>query len=569
MAIIIDPTLSTTDFLEIIKICKKNPKDVVITCLSPMQKEYLEKRVSNIVKCVGTDWSIDERLTLGEIYSYWDKLEGLKEAKFKPWPDIFPYEINVAKIFRYYLINWGYLYLLVSTVLAQELSTWKDDSLIAIGKDPIFFTAIDNVTAKQDVSLRKIRLKMEKKTRLYITRVFDIVIDEIFLWYHQRIKNRKMVYIDRHRQTLPLFSTLKAQTDIKFFTEPYSVIRKRLFNNSSQVRIEEVTNKLSEKMIYLFSKYPLNINGFWKQSVLNDFINSLQFIIKNDILGGFYIWENFDEISPNAALCINWIGIIHQFIRSWCRANNKPFIILQHGIHSGGVISPLERIIDADVFFCWGEEMKKSFTSAYSGNKKRIKIVGNPVYDKITNSNQVSDADLLSKNGQSYQVLIAPSGGSLLFRDYEKIFWDEIEQAILKFPEIKWSIKLHNLFLFKDEIKNRFEKLGVNIVEGGNIFDTMKNSQLVVTNISTTALDAVVMQKPVIIFNLLNQPELFSKFGAGIIIKEKGMFCKELKRLLKKDFYAPELISKQMKFARLFNKPNAVNNIVTLLDKAI
>lgn len=571
MAIIIDPTLSTTKFSEIIKICKENPKEIVIICLSPIQKEYLDKKVSNVIKYVGADWPIEERLKLKEIYSYWDKLEEVKASKFKPWPNIFPYEINVAKIYRYYLIHWWVLFLLVNTILKKELFDWEDKNLIAIGKSPIFFTAIESTIVNKKVSLQKIHLKKNKKQILvYIKRLFNLTADETSLWHYRRMKNGKVIYIDRHRQTLPLFSSLKVQTDIIFFTKPYSVIRKRLFSNFSQVRIEEVTNKLSEKMIYLFSKYLSNSNKFWRHSMLKNFISSLQFIVKNDIVSGFYIWKNFDEISPNAALCINWIGITHQFIRSWCRANNKTFMVLQHGIHSGGVISPEERIIDADVFFCWGEEMKKSFISAFPENRKKcIKIVGNSVYDKITNSNQSSTTDLLSKNGQSYQILIAPSGGSLLFRDCEKIFWDEIEQAILKFSEIKWSIKLHNLYLFKDEIKNRFKKLGVSIIEEGNVFEAMKNCQLVVTNVSTAALDAMIMQKPVIIFNLLNLPEKFTKFGAGIVIKERGIFCKELENMLKKDFCDPELIKRQNKFVSVFNKPNTVSNIVTLLDKEI
>ena len=572
MPIIIDPTLSTTDFSEIIKICKENSKEVVITCLSPMQKEYLEKRVSNVVKCVGTNWPIDERLKLGEIYSYWGKLEELKEAKFKPWPDIFPYEINVAKIFRYYLINRGYFYILVSLVLNQELLVWKNNILIAIGKDPTFFTAVDDAVTKQKVSLQKTYVKIEKKqiSLSFLKRLFNVLTDEMSLWYYRRMKNKKLIYIDKHRQTLPLFSSLMAQTDIKFFTEPYSVIIKRLFNNSSQVRIEEITNKLSEKMIYLFSKYPLNINEFWKQSTLEDFINSLQFIIKKDILAGFYIWENFEKINPNAALCINWIGINHQFIRSWCRANNKPFMVLQHGIHSGGVISPAERIIDADIFFCWGEEMKRSFINASPENiKKCVEVVGNPAFDEYFNNyNNNLYEGLLSKK-TLYNVLVVPSAKSLLFRDYEMSFWDEIEQAIIKFPEIEWSIKAHSLYLFKDEIKNRFKKLGITFIDGENIFNVMKHCQLVVTNVSTAALDAMVMRKPVIIFNLLNQSERFKEFGAGIIIKERGMFCKELKKLLKKDFYDSELIKRQNKFVSVFNKPNGTNNIVSLLDKAI
>jgi hypothetical protein len=571
MAIVIDPTLSTLNFSKVIEICKKNPKEAVITCLSPMQKEYLEKRVSNVVKCIGINWPIEERLKLGEIYSYWDKLEELKEAKFKLWPDIFPYEINIAKIYRYYLISKSSLFFLVFNLLTQELFNWQGDNLIAIGKDPMFFAAVNRVILDKKISVQKIHLKIEKNYRLlsYIQRILDVMKDGISLWFYRRKKNIKIIYIDRHRQTLPLFSPLKKNSDIKYFSKSYSPINRRLFSYYYQGQIDEVVNKLSEKMSCLFTKHPLNDDKFWKQSTLKDFINSLHFVVKNDIVGGFCIWRDFDEINPEAALCINWIGITHQFIRSWCRANNKSFMVLQHGIHSGGVISPAERIIDADIFFCWGEEMKKSFTSAYSGNKKCIKIVGNPVYDKIINSNQSSDIDLLSRNGQSYQILIAPSGGSLLFRDYEKIFWDEIEQVILKFPEIKWSIKLHNLFLFKDEIKNRFEKLGVNIIEGGNIFDTMKNCQLVVTNISTTALDAMVMQKSVIIFNLLNLPERFSEFGAGIMIKERGMFCKELKKLLEKDFYDSQLIKRQEKFINVFNKSNALNHIMNLLDKAI
>lgn len=574
MAIIIDPTLSTTDFSEIIKICKENPKEVVIICLSPMQKEYLEKKVSNVVKCVGINWPIEERLKLSEIYSYWDKLEEVKEAKVKPWPDIFPYEINVAKIYRYYLIEWGALFLLVNKVLNDKLFVWKDKNLIVIGKSPIFFTAIDNAITNKKVSLQKIYMKIEKKQKSFsfLKSLFNVLTDEMSLWYYRRMKNGKMIYIDRHRQTLPLFLSLKAQTDIKFFTKPYSVINKRLLINSSQVLIEEVTNKLSAKIIYLLSKYPLNSNKFWEKSTLKDFINCLQFIVKNEILVGFYIWKNFDKIKPNAALCINWSGNTHQFINSWCRANNKHFMVLQHGIQSGGCVGFVENKIDSDMFLCWGEEMKESFINAYPENRKKcIRIVGNPVYEKLTHSNQPPNTELLSKNRQSYQILIAPSLSDfpILLRDYEKIFWDEMEMAIIKIPEIKWSLKLHNLYSFKDGVEDRFKKLGVDIIKEGNIFNAMKNCQLVVTNISTAALDAMVMQKSVIIFNLFNQSERFSEFGAGIIIKEKGMFCKELEKLIKKGSCDSELLKKQEKFLNAFICEFKFNNFINIISKIL
>lgn len=570
MAIIIDPSLSTLDLSQVVNICKDNPRDIVLTCFSPIQQKYLSQKIPNGVKCLGIDWPVRKRIdSFSSLYSYWDKLEKLEEAKISPWPNIFPYEINVAKIYRYYLANESGLFWSVLKILAKTKGQWQEQEFIAAGKNPMFFAALDSVSNIFNKSItQKIFLKTndEKKYYLeYIRKALGLVRREIALG----LPGEKKLFIEKHRQTMPLFPYLKKR-GIRYFHNSYFIVRELLGTSHYRRQIERAADCFCTTMIDLFSKFPLMEDDLLMQMALKNFIYVLDSSIKKAIFDGFFIWKGLDSVKPDAALCINWFGISHQFIRSWCKGNKKPFIVLQHGFYTGGVVCTPQKIIDADVFFCWGPEMKKSFIEAYSDNDSLIEVVGNPLYDRDTLvAKKLSRGKSLPKEESPYTILVAPSGGSFLFRDYDDMFWNEIEQAMINFPEVKWIIRCHSLYQFKDEVQNRFTKLGTAFSQAGNIFDAIQSCDLVVSGISTVPLDAMVVQKPVIIFNLLDIPERFSEFGAGIIIKERGVFCNQLEKLVKMKFFDPELMKRQKRFVAAFSEPGSINNIANSINRIV
>jgi len=573
MAIIIDPSLSIQNLSQAIDICKENPEDTVFTCLSPIQQRYLAQRIPNDVKCLGIDLSIRERkIFFISLYTYWDKLEKLEEAKIRPWPGIFPYELNVAKIYRYYLANRGPLFWSVLKVLDRTVDEWQDDELVAIGKDAMFFAAIDSICKTFHKSiLRKVFLNTNREKnnyRHYLKKALNLIREEITLCeLHGR---KKKLFIDKHRQSIPLLPYLKKEGNISYFHRPFSPIKRRLMAGHYQKLIEETTKLFREKMIDLVSRHPFGQSNLIEQSTLIDFIYALDSNISKAILDGLFVWKGLDSIKPDGALCVSWVGTNQQFIRNWCKGNKKPFMVLDHGFYSGGVISPAVRTIDADVSFCWGPEMRKSFIEADPDNDKVIEVVGNTLYDKrVLTAKKLPGEKSLPKEGGPYTVLVAPSDKSALVRDYEDMFWNEVELAMVNFPQIRWIIKLHNLYQFKDEVKNRFTRSGATFFETGNIFDAMELCHLVIADISTVPLDAMVARKPVIIFNLLDQPERFSEFGAGIMIKEEGMLCSELDRLVKMNFWDSELMKRQERFVAAFSKPGSINNIVSSINRIL
>jgi hypothetical protein len=411
MAIIIDPSLSTQNLSQAVDICKEIPEDTVFTCLSPIQQRYLTQRIPNDVKCLGIDLSIHERKSfLISLYSYWDKLEKLDEDKIKPWPGIFPYELNVAKIYRYYLADGGFLFWSVVKILDETIDKWQEGELVVIGKEAMFFAAIDSICKTFHKSVARtvfLNINHKKNNHGHLKkRVLDLIREEIAL-FELHGRKRKLL-VDKHRQSMLLLPHLKKKGNISYFHLPFSLIKKKLMAGNYRGQIKETTNRFREKMIDLISRCSFGQSNIIKQSALIDFIYALDFNISKAILDGLFIWKGLDSIKPDGALCVSWLGANHQFIRNWCKGNKKPFMVLDHGFYSGGVISPAVRTIDADVSFCWGPEMRKSFIEADPDNDKVIEVVGNTLYDDcIFTAPKLPEEKSLPKGGR---VLYSFSG---------------------------------------------------------------------------------------------------------------------------------------------------------------
>ena len=319
-----------------------------------------------------------------------------------------------------------------------------------------------------------------------------------------------------------------------------------------------------------FQNNPFQEDTFLWVTTLKAFVQLLEPRIVNAIYQIFQIWEYFNRVNPAGIVCINWLGYTHQAMRAWGQANRVPFFVIQHGIHSGGIVSPIEARIDADYFFCWGPGMRDSFIKADPANARVIKCTGNPCHDSrfIVDSSYENSKLLLKEN---ISILVAPSERGYLMLDADDEFWSEIKSVARSFPNINWIIRCHPLFMFKKEVNSCFMEMGVAVsdTQKDNLFDSIRECHLVITNVSSVVLDAMIMKKPVIIVNNTKTPELFSKYGAGIVIEETGKLRDIILKLYHKGFQDNELIARQNAFVDIFSRENAVRNIVNEIMQTI
>lgn len=568
MAIIIDPSLSILNLAQVVGICKDNPRDTVLTCLSPIQQKYLSQKISNNVKCLGIDWPVRERMdSSASLYSYWDKLEKLEEAKINPWPSIFPYEVNVAKIYRYYLANEGRLFWSVLKILTKTKSQWQEHELIAVGKDPMFFAALEFITSlfnsrilfKHVIRKRKINLSsvVSKGKAL-----FRALKNECVLQWARKTRKR-LLYVDKHRQTEPVVQLLREHKDVLVFQNTMSLLQKLSFKTPFYHQANMAAEACRKLMERLIETNPFQDKSFPWMATLKAFVRILEPRLRNVMYQTFQTWEYFDQVRPVGIVCMNWLAHIHQSMRAWGKGNGAPFFVIQHGIHSGGIVSPIERRVDADYFFCWGTGMKDSFIKADPANAAVIKCTGNPCHD----ISFYSDFSHVNNNlfpPEPSSILVAPGEHGYLMSDAGADFWHEIESIIRRLPNIKWTIRCHPLFPYKELIYSRSKNLGATISRYGqdSLFDALKNSDLVITTVSSVAVDAMIMKRPLIILNNAKIPELFSQFGAGIVLEKIGELSKVITELLSKGFKDNQLIERQNAFVSMFYKKDATNNIV-------
>lgn len=564
MAFIIDPNLTSEDLSKCIGYFSEKPEEEVIVFFAPDQKRYIEKFTDNPVKYIGSNWSIPERMKCFNLYPYFDEIERGEEAIIKQWPGLFSYSLNVAKLYRYFLATKNILFWIVLITLHKYKNIIRSNHIIALGSSSVFFAAIDSfVRGVPGLDWTPVHV-FNKKGRSLTDRYRNALKNYITDLQSLNIPKRKLLYIEKHRQTLPLFPYLKKQSDFTLITQSYPNILMKMCDWTKNALICEAVEKIERRMMGMVSRHGLNLKDLPSHEIFVSFIHYLRVELEKYIKEIYCVWKSLDYLKPHAALCINWFGIRQQAIREWCRGNNRLFISLQHGFYSGGVVSAPERKIDADIFLCWGPEMKKSFIAADHENEPKIRTTGNPVYDEQKNKN-----DYLSPSpSKHHSVLVALSDMTYSARDVQDIIWSEIEEAMAKFPTLSWKIRTHDLDSRNGEMKSRFDNRA-EFNNADNIFDALQPCDLVISNVSTVPLDAMIKGKPVVIFNMLGQPERFTEFGAGIVINKKGHLCVEIKRLIKVNFKDEALMIRQNNFVNAFTCPNSITNVLDTLNQCI
>jgi UDP-N-acetylglucosamine 2-epimerase len=162
-------------------------------------------------------------------------------------------------------------------------------------------------------------------------------------------------------------------------------------------------------------------------------------------------------------------------------------------------------------------------------DKNKIVVTGRPLYDALIHLEEYFDKDkVCDRLGlDPTKKIVVYTTENLTQRENENTV-KAICKAIKNFSDLQFVIKVHPSE-FDFSIYQRVARtLGINalIIRDANIYEVLYASDLVITGFSATALDAIMLNKPVITINFtgLKDPVPYAESGVAIgVNKEKDL----------------------------------------------
>lgn len=280
-----------------------------------------------------------------------------------------------------------------------------------------------------------------------------------------------------------------------------------------------------------------------------------------------------DQIKPDLFLAIEVNYILRNAVR-YCKQTGIPTMIVQHGTpnkYSLHAFAPFE----ADVFAAWGQ-FSKDFLVKNGVDEKKIVMTGGVPFDRTVSLKPDKDkiAKELGISPDKKWVVFTTQGmgpGGMPTEKEIKIGISEIAKESLKYPDVQLVFQVHPSQDIEDVKKSVSAVKGSDaiIVKYQDTEELMAASYGVITFFSTTALDAVIMKKPLMLINLSDDKdflpfvEMNVAFGAYLEEEIPMIFKKFLKNEKKPKAY----LEKAAEYVNFKNDGKALERVIDLCYK--
>jgi glycosyltransferase involved in cell wall biosynthesis len=215
-----------------------------------------------------------------------------------------------------------------------------------------------------------------------------------------------------------------------------------------------------------------------------------------------------------------------------------PTLSCSAAIETGNSRSQMRHLY-ADKKAAMGEIIKNLYIES-GVDPERIVITGVAHFDQLFNRNKEQDKQVLAKSG------IDPNEKTILFTT-DNITLSETKEmltgvisAVLKMNDVQLVIKVHPREDAEpyQEIAKKYRDSSIHVVKDTDLYALISNCELLVTKFSTTALEAMMVDKPVVTINLSGQPTPvpYAEEGAAL-----GVFRHEdIEQAIQKALYDEE-----------------------------
>ena len=410
-------------------------------------------------------------------------------------------------------------------------TTKKNESIYSTVDVPIKFGK-KNFTLKLNLtSISRIKTILEKSTGSFINKKIQNNMSTVLLVGFTTLKSKNFLLSSKNYD----LNLIKYDSDLPSIwnKETFDIIKtsKCIVENRSTILNDEVKDLIKEKQNVFEKKidslmlnenilskhFSINDKSFWKslkplfvRMCKKYFFNAAQEIIQGKKL--------FEKYSFSKILLFNEAEMTEQIILSFAKKNNISIFQIQHGLYYDTNEMMIEnkfgRIIPqkSDFFITWGE-IFKNYLIKNSISQDKIKSLGSLFFDKLQLENNLSDT--------SNQILLASDPLAFnrpidLTISQKNLYQNTIEHicTIVSQKNKKLIIKTHpQKNQNEQEIAKEIDPT-IKVYYSGDIHPLIKSSDLViVTDVTTVILEAMIMQKPVISIRLkehYGKPEIFN-----------------------------------------------------------
>lgn len=285
-----------------------------------------------------------------------------------------------------------------------------------------------------------------------------------------------------------------------------------------------------------------------------------------------------DRIKPDLFLAIEVNYILRNAVR-YCKSNAISTLIVQHGApnkYSLHAFAPFE----GDCFAAWGD-FTKEFLTANGVDPKKIVVTGGPVFDKmhLIVPDKENIGKILKINPNKRWVVFTTQGTGAGNRPSEKeIFYgvSEVTKASLSHPEAQLIFQVHPSHPIEsiEKIVKTVKNTDAIITKYKDTEKLIAASDAVITFFSTTAMDTILLQKPLLLINLSEDKDFFPfvKMNAAIGAYKKEEVGKTFEQLMNKDYKIKHTkidLKRAADYVNFRNDGKALNRVIQLCYQLI
>ena len=437
--------------------------------------------------------------------------------------------------------------------------------------------SLDNYKLKFNLFNIPLSIKISRKNYLKIKNIFEKIILKLkseknfdnnkksILLFEFNIENyedllnsfsdlnKNILFLNTRRPTIWNFRTFKIMSDKK-----YSIINLQNFQQFTSTKISIESEKLKNKLKKLWNSksllnelFSFNSLTFWPD-LENSFINICNERFLESISQILLFKEFLSRTNISTILLWAEPSPEEQELIELAKSKKINIVYLQHAMAGmedafkpqGNLVSHLAHDSQCDKLAVWGEPAKK-YGLTYNSTKN-IFVTGSPRHDKFFNHNNFS---------QKKYVLFATTKPNPLFSktlttDSISNFVSFITETCTIFsnlPQKNLILKPHPTPVNTLDVVKIAEKIdsNISITYDSNVLKLLQNCEfLITTNNSTIALEAMMLNKPVISLQTesLALTENVVKYNALLSVSNKEDIKKSVETLFYDKKFKEELL---------------------------